>query len=80
MTPEDVSNYRKAFDAFTACADSLRPADECGAGWVDSVKAMLAPDAQAAARTKAMAVDYVEMLRANGGRSKYCEAPRVETR
>lgn len=80
MTPEDVSNYRKAFDAFTACADSLRPADECGAGWVDSVKSMLAHDAQAAARTKAMAVDYVEMLRANGGRSKYCEGLRVETR
>jgi len=75
MTPEDVSRYRQAFDSFIDCAGSPRQTDECAAGWVDAVRTLLAADAQDVERAKAMAVDYVEMLRASGGRSKYCEAP-----
>jgi len=75
MTPEDVSRYRQAFDSFIDCAGSPRQTDECAAGWVDAVRTLLAADAQDVERARAMAVDYVEMLRASGGRSKYCEAP-----
>lgn len=75
MTPDDVSRYRQAFDSFIDCAGSSRMVDVCGAGWVDAVKDMLASDPQSVERAKAMAVNYVVMLRANGGRSKFCEAP-----
>ncbi len=75
MTPADVLRYRTAFDSFIDCANSQRPAEACGAAWTDAARPMLAADAKAVERASAMAVSYVTMLRANGGRSKYCEAP-----
>jgi glyoxylase-like metal-dependent hydrolase (beta-lactamase superfamily II) len=79
MTPDEVSRYRAAFDSFVDCANSQRPAEECGAQWAAAAGPMLGPDAKAMERANAMAVNYVAMLRANGGRSKYCEAPSSES-
>jgi glyoxylase-like metal-dependent hydrolase (beta-lactamase superfamily II) len=76
FAPAQVALYRRAFESFIACADSARPDSECGAGWADDVKPLLAPDGSDAKRAAAMAAEYVQMLRTNGGRSKYCEAPR----
>jgi glyoxylase-like metal-dependent hydrolase (beta-lactamase superfamily II) len=73
MSPGDVRIYRQAFASFIECSNSGRPADDCGAGWVDGVRKLLVSDGHASDRVKAMAVDYVEMLRANGGRSRHCE-------
>lgn len=78
MTPAEVSSYRTAFESFIDCANSQRPAEECGADWASGAKPMLATDTKAVERASAMAVNYVTMLRANGGRSKYCEAPSGE--
>ncbi len=75
MTPSELSDYRKAFDSFIDCARSQRPAEACGAAWAEAARPMLATDAKAVERASAMAVNYVAMLRANNGRSKFCEAP-----
>lgn len=75
MTPSEVSAYRIAFESFVDCAGSQRPANECGSDWAEAVRPMLAADAESVELTNAMAVNYVAMLRANEGRSKYCEAP-----
>lgn len=74
MTPADVATYRRAFESFLDCAVSPDTPEVCATGWVEAVKSLLATDAQSVDRARSMATDYVAMLRANGGRSKYCEA------
>jgi glyoxylase-like metal-dependent hydrolase (beta-lactamase superfamily II) len=74
MTPSEVSRYLAAFESFIDCASSQRPAGECAAGWVVRAADLLRSDEKAAQHAGAMARGYVEMLRANGGRSRYCEA------
>lgn len=76
LTPAQIALYRRAFESFIACAGSLRPNSECGTVWADKIKPLLASDGGDAKRATAIAADYVQMLRANGSRSKYCEAPR----
>ncbi|HEX7374540.1 MAG TPA: MBL fold metallo-hydrolase [Steroidobacteraceae bacterium] len=72
LTQAQFDLYRQAFERFIACADSSLEKGACGSQWADDVKPLLAPDGHEAARATSMATYYVEMLRANGGKSKYC--------
>jgi glyoxylase-like metal-dependent hydrolase (beta-lactamase superfamily II) len=74
MTPSQFTRYKRAFDAFIDCANSTRPAGECSAHWSHAVKPLLNSQAGALKQSSEMAADYVALLRANGGRSPYCEA------
>ena len=76
MTRAQFQLYQTAFDAFIACASSARPQGECASGWADSIRTLLADDPAEQQRARGMAAYYVEMLRANGGRSKFCALTR----
>jgi glyoxylase-like metal-dependent hydrolase (beta-lactamase superfamily II) len=77
MVRAQFSIYRQAFDSFVACSTSTRLKDECAADWAHDVDPLLADDLRKTDSAKATAAYYVDVLRANGGRSKYCEAPPV---
>jgi glyoxylase-like metal-dependent hydrolase (beta-lactamase superfamily II) len=66
--------YREAFESFIDCSDSDRPKEACAADWAQAVRPLLSADTGETRRAQAMSAYYVELLRANGGRSKYCEA------
>ena len=74
MTRAQFLLYQQAFDAFIACSSSSRTPEACATGWVDAVQTLLVDDEREPAR--GMAAYYVGVLRANGGRSRYCAAPR----
>jgi glyoxylase-like metal-dependent hydrolase (beta-lactamase superfamily II) len=76
MTRAQFLLYQAAFEAFIACSNSVRPQDECATGWAESIRTLLADDLPEQQRAREMAGYYVRLLRANGGRSKYCEAAR----
>ncbi len=75
MSPAQFSIYRQEFVAFLACSNSTRAKQECAAEWTRGVASLLIQDPHELQRAEAMAEYYVEMLRANGGRSRYCAAP-----
>ena len=54
----------------------LVPGDECATAWTDSIRTLLADDPREQQRARGMAAYYVDVLRANGGRSKFCAAAR----
>ncbi len=74
LTRAGFQLYRDAFDAFVDCSKSVRSPDECASSWTDSVRSLLAEGPLEEQRARGMAAYYVGMLRANGGRSKYCES------
>jgi glyoxylase-like metal-dependent hydrolase (beta-lactamase superfamily II) len=74
MTRAHFATYQRQFDAFIACSASERPADECASAWILGVRSLLPSDSGERERAVRMARYYTEMLRANGGRSKYCMA------
>jgi glyoxylase-like metal-dependent hydrolase (beta-lactamase superfamily II) len=76
MTRAQFQLYQAAFEEFIVCSSSERPQDECAKGWVGSIQSLLAGDTLEQRRALGMAAYYVDMLRANGGRSKFCEATR----
>ena len=76
MTHAQFLLYREAFGAFIDCAASATPKDKCASHWANSVQPLLAQGSQEGQRAKEIAAYYVDMLRANGGRSKYCASPR----
>ena len=65
--------YQRAFDAFVRCAASDDDRQACAGGWAQAVAPLTSASEQAQA--KGYAAYYVDLLRANGGRSKYCGAP-----
>ncbi|SDC59791.1 Glyoxylase, beta-lactamase superfamily II [Sphingomonas sp. YR710] len=75
MTPPQFALYRHSFDAFIACVGSSEPKTVCAAAWTEQVRPLLGDDPVDGKRAQGMATYYVEMLRANRGRSKYCAAP-----
>ena len=75
MVQAQVSLYRRSFEAFIDCSKSTRPAQECAANWANAVQPLLPAGADEVQHAKKTAGYYVDMLRANSGRSKYCEAP-----
>jgi glyoxylase-like metal-dependent hydrolase (beta-lactamase superfamily II) len=76
MTRAQFQLYQAAFDAFLVCAGSARPQGECASDWADSILTLLADDPAEQQRARGMAAYYVDMLRANDGRSKFCESSR----
>ncbi len=76
MTRAQFVLYQTAFDAFIECSNSERTKDECAKGWADSIGVLLAGDPAERQRARGMAAYYVGLLRANGGRSKFCESSR----
>lgn len=73
MSRAEFQLYRDAFDAFIDCANSARTADDCAAAWTASISSLLGKDPRERQRAQGMTAYYVGMLRANGGRSKYCK-------
>ena len=76
MTRAQFQLYQAAFDAFLVCAGSARPQGECASDWADSIRTLLADDPAEQQRARGMAAYYVDMLRANDGRSIFCESSR----
>jgi glyoxylase-like metal-dependent hydrolase (beta-lactamase superfamily II) len=64
--------YQAAFEAFIECSGSTRSGHECASGWADAIQPLLTDDPKERPRAKGMAVYYVDLLRANGGRSRHC--------
>jgi glyoxylase-like metal-dependent hydrolase (beta-lactamase superfamily II) len=75
MIRAQFSIYRQAFDSFIACSNSARLKDECAAAWAHDAGPLLTDDPRQTQSAQATAAYYVDLLRANGGRSKYCEEP-----
>ncbi len=67
--------YRRAFGAFIDCTNSTRPAQECAMQWANAIESLLEGAADEKPRAAGLAGYYVDLLRANGGRSKDCGAP-----
>ncbi len=74
LTRAGFQLYRDAFEAFIVCSNSARTAADCASAWTGSIDSLLGADPRERQRAQEMAAYYVGMLRANGGRSKYCAA------
>ncbi len=72
LTRAQFSLYRNGFERFIECSSAK---EECAAAWVGAVRPLLSGGAVEAQRAQESAEYYLAMLRANGGRSQYCEAP-----
>jgi glyoxylase-like metal-dependent hydrolase (beta-lactamase superfamily II) len=75
MTRTQFALYQRAFGTFIDCANSARPARECATQWADAIESLLEGAAGAKPGAAGLAGYYVDLLRANGGRSEYCGAP-----
>jgi glyoxylase-like metal-dependent hydrolase (beta-lactamase superfamily II) len=78
MTRAQFLLYKSAFGAFVDCTSSDRPDDECASRWADTVQPLLAGGAPEHERARRIAGYYTGMLRANHGRSRYCESPSAK--
>ena len=74
MNRLQFEQYRDAFESFLECTGSPRTADDCATQWADSVESLLEDGATGKSHARRLAGYYVELLRANGGRSPYCTA------
>jgi len=72
MSHPQFVQYRQAFETFIDCARSAAPKRECATVWANSVQPLLGPDSRALRGASETATYYVDVLRANGGHSKYC--------
>jgi glyoxylase-like metal-dependent hydrolase (beta-lactamase superfamily II) len=70
--------YRQAFDALVDCAGSSATKTDCAAAWTTAVTPLLGADPVEPKRAQGMTEYYVaDVLRANGGKSAYCEASPI---
>lgn len=74
MSRAQIAQYRGALAAFIECAASNEPKAKCSAGWVEAAAPLLSGEADESAHAQSLTNYYVDMLRANGGRSEYCKA------
>lgn len=74
LTRPQVVLYQHAFDAFIACSASSDSQQLCANQWAGSLKVLLAGQPFDAIRAGKVATYYVDLLRANGGKSRYCQA------
>ena len=72
LSREAFAAWRTAFDALMDCSASPKPKETCAAAWVEGVRPLLDPGKLALDRATGMTEDYVELLRANGGKSPFC--------
>jgi glyoxylase-like metal-dependent hydrolase (beta-lactamase superfamily II) len=74
MTLSQFLLYQRAFDTFIDCSASAAPKEECATRWTNLIQALIGPYPADEQRVQRTAEYYVGMLRANGGRSEYCES------
>jgi glyoxylase-like metal-dependent hydrolase (beta-lactamase superfamily II) len=74
MTHDQFVLYQQTFVSFIDCSRSAIPKEECATRWTSSIQPLLGPNAADGQRIQRTAMYYVDMLRANGGQSKYCES------
>ena len=67
------ATYRSAFDGLIDCAAGQTPKTACAAAWTQAVQPLLGPVELDRRRAQGMTEDYVDLLRANGGKSPFCE-------
>ncbi len=73
MSRAEFKLYRRAFDAFVACAASDAAPATCATGWTRDAAPLLAANGQDAKRAEAMATYYVrDVLRHGKGDSPHC--------
>lgn len=77
MDRAQFESYRAAFTGFVACAGSTTAKEACSAQWADAVQPLLGGEAKERQRAEAFAAYYVDLLRANGGRSAYCASGKA---
>ncbi len=75
MSRRDVDLYRSAFNAFIDCAGGTGDKQQCADSWAKAISPLVQDDPTVLRRARGMAAYYVDMLRANGGRSKTCATP-----
>src|SRR5258706_15749310 len=66
--------YRRSFESFIDCSRSDRPKESCAADWAQAVRPLLSADPLEMRRSQVKFGDYVDVLRANGGRGKELRA------
>jgi glyoxylase-like metal-dependent hydrolase (beta-lactamase superfamily II) len=72
MSHAGFARYRLAFEAFIACTKTDQPSSACASAWTEAVAPLLSPGVNKLERAKATADYYVQMLRTNGARNKFC--------
>lgn len=72
MGRAQFETYRSSFGSFLRCVSSDSPAQACASQWAESVEPLLEDGDGDKSRALRMAEYYVDLLRANGGRSEYC--------
>ncbi len=75
MTRAQFLSYKAAFDAYVNCAQGSADKAVCTEGWLKSTADLRAPEAPDDARATAMAGEYVDFLRQNGGNGMRCLVP-----
>jgi glyoxylase-like metal-dependent hydrolase (beta-lactamase superfamily II) len=75
LTHNQVRLYQQAFSSFIDCSASPVPKEECATRWTNSIQPLIGSNAADGQQVLRTAAYYVDMLRANDGRSKYCESP-----
>jgi glyoxylase-like metal-dependent hydrolase (beta-lactamase superfamily II) len=69
---ESFNAWRRAFGALIDCSAGAGTKQACAAAWVEANRPLLDPGPLALERARTMTEDYVGMLRANGGKSRFC--------
>jgi glyoxylase-like metal-dependent hydrolase (beta-lactamase superfamily II) len=75
LSRAQVVLYRSAFDAFIDCAKNSSPKAICADAWSRAMRALLGDKPLDDASAASEAADYVDMLRASGGNSRFCQPP-----
>jgi hypothetical protein len=75
MSRSSFDAWRRAFGALIDCSAGPQPKEACAGAWAQAVRPLLDPGQLSLERARGMTQDYVEMLRANGGKSRFCQAP-----
>lgn len=79
LSREEVARYRGALVGFVDCARSTAPAADCTTRWTEAVESLFEDAGTDGPRARRIAAYYVDMLRANGGRSRHCAATGGES-
>ncbi len=77
LTRAELERYHGAFDALLVCSKTTAKAGVCADAWVGAVADMGKMSAEDKAQAHGMTAYYVsDVLRPNGGNSKYCAKPQ----
>jgi glyoxylase-like metal-dependent hydrolase (beta-lactamase superfamily II) len=75
LSRAQVVLYQHAFDAFIDCAKSVNTKATCAEAWSGAMRTLLADKPFNAPSASEEAAEYVDMLRANDGNSRFCPQP-----